>query len=121
MKVSKFKLSKYYEHILTDYISYHDLHPNTRGDIIWVARKFFAWLVEGDCLDLESVKADHISKLMVRLDRAKPELDRRIFVGKSVRQVQLLLELFLQILLSWSCQTEHFQVQVRIRYLRRLP
>jgi len=41
--VSKFKLNDYYQQLLDEYIAAHsDMHSNTRGDMIWVTKKFFA-------------------------------------------------------------------------------
>jgi len=39
-KISKYKLNKYYEVLLDKYISNFNIHPNTRDDVTWVARKF---------------------------------------------------------------------------------
>ena len=39
-KVSKFKLNAYFESILSEFLSQEQWHPNTRGDVTWVARNF---------------------------------------------------------------------------------
>jgi integrase len=64
-KVSKFKLNDYFDEILHDYIVYKDMHPNTRGDVIWIARKFFAWLIKRGHSALETVNAGDIQAFMV--------------------------------------------------------
>lgn len=39
-KVSKFKLNEQHETLLKDYMAAQQLHPNTRGDVIWAIRKY---------------------------------------------------------------------------------
>ena len=64
-KVSKFKLNDYYDSLLDDYITHNELHPNTRGDVIWVARKFFSWLVKEGHSTIESISATEIQSFLV--------------------------------------------------------
>jgi len=64
-RISKFKLNDYYEKLLDNYIGYNNLHPNTRGDVIWITRKFFAWLIQNGYESLENVSAETIQKFMI--------------------------------------------------------
>lgn len=64
-KVSKFKLNTYYEKIIADFIASADFHPNTRGDITWIARKYFAWLIGEGWHTLKGVGAAEVQKFLV--------------------------------------------------------
>ena len=54
-RISRFKLNEYYDSIVTEYMGSAIWHPNTRGDIIWVAKKFFAWLINEERETLKGV------------------------------------------------------------------
>jgi integrase len=62
---TSFKSGDYYEQLLDEYIAYADLHQNTQGDVIWVARRFFARLVQENHHTLERVTADEIQGFIV--------------------------------------------------------
>jgi len=64
-KVSKFKLNAYFEGILSEFLSQKQWNPNTCGDVTWVARKFFAWLIFDGHKDLAGVGADEIQRFMI--------------------------------------------------------
>ena len=68
-KVSKFRLNDYYENLLNDLLSSRDFHPNTRGDVIWVCRKYFAWLLGEGYADLVATSTAHIRGFMVFCSR----------------------------------------------------
>ena len=57
---SRYKFNEYYEKLLAEFSASERFHPNTLGDIIWVCRKFFAWLWENGHPDLTNVGADEI-------------------------------------------------------------
>lgn len=82
-KVSKFKLNDYYETILSDYIADNEMHPNTRGDVIWIARKFFAWLIKNGCPTLETITAAEIQAFVIHCSAH--------MASSSVHNVQLYL------------------------------
>jgi len=63
-KTSKFKLNAYYEDLLTEFLSANDFHPNTQGDIVWVARKYFAWLIMENHSTLSYVGVNEIQGFM---------------------------------------------------------
>jgi len=64
-KASKFKLNPYYEKLIENFLSASNFHPNTRGDIIWIARKYFAWLIKEGKNDLRYVSATEIQGFLV--------------------------------------------------------
>jgi integrase len=65
-KVSKFKLTAHYEKVLEQFLGANkDFHHNTRGDIIWVAKKYFAWLAENGCDDIRAAGAKEIQRFMI--------------------------------------------------------
>ena len=64
-KGSMYELNGYYDDLLGEYLDSDEFHPNTRGDVIWVARSFFAWLVQEGHENLERVTAADIQRYMV--------------------------------------------------------
>ena len=68
-KVSKFKLNKYFENIVSEFLSCNDFHQNTRGDIVWVARKYFAWLIQQGFNNLRNVGVDEVQGFMIYCSR----------------------------------------------------
>jgi len=81
VRVSKFKLNGYYERLLAEYTEHNDLHPNTRGDVVWIARSFFAWLVQKGHTDLENISATEIQAFVVHC--------AGLMTSNSMRNVQL--------------------------------
>jgi len=63
-KVSKFRLNEYYEKIIIDFLNASNYHPNTRGDVVWVSRKYFAWLIGEGYNDLVNVGASEIQNFI---------------------------------------------------------
>jgi integrase len=64
-RASKFVLNEYYEALLDDFLTQKDWHPNTRGDLTWITRKFFAWLLQEGYADLCGVGAQEIQRFMI--------------------------------------------------------
>jgi integrase len=64
-KPSRFVSNEYYENIMSKFINDRDWHSNTRNDVLWVARKFFFWLVQNGYKDLSNVGADQVMGFMV--------------------------------------------------------
>ena len=62
---SKYKFNEYYEKLLTDFSTSDKFHKNTLGDIVWVSRKFFAWLCEKGHHNLALVGADEIQNFVI--------------------------------------------------------
>jgi integrase len=68
-KVSKFTLNPYYEKIVEDFLISSDFHLNTQGDVAWVARKYFAWLISEGKHALKSVGAAEIQNFLVHCSK----------------------------------------------------
>ena len=64
-KGSMYEMNGYYAGLLDEYIGSNEFHPNTRGDVIWVVRSFFAWLVLAGYENLKRVAAPEIQRYMV--------------------------------------------------------
>lgn len=64
-RVSKFKLNKYFDKIIAEFLSRNDFHHNTRGDIVWVAKKYFAWLIQQGFNNLRNVGVSEIQGFMI--------------------------------------------------------
>lgn len=63
-KVSKFKLNDYYEGILADFLADNEFHLNTKGDIVWVAKKYFAWFIMEGHGVLDGVGVEEIQRFI---------------------------------------------------------
>jgi integrase len=68
-KVSKFKISPYYEKIIGDFLDASNFHSNTQGDIVWIARKYFAWLISEGKHTLKGVGATEIQNFLVHCSK----------------------------------------------------
>lgn len=68
-KVSKYKLNDYFEAVIAEFLSRNEFHHNTRGDIVWVSRKYFSWLIQQGYHDLSAVGADEIQQFMIYCSR----------------------------------------------------
>jgi len=64
-RISKYKLNTFYDLLLGEYTTSFDMHPNTRDDVAWVARKFFAWLIENNHETLENVSVHEIQDFII--------------------------------------------------------
>jgi len=64
-KGSMYEMNGYYARLLDEYLGSNEFHPNTRGDVIWVVRSFFAWLVLEGYENLKRVAAPEIQRYMV--------------------------------------------------------
>ena len=62
---SKYKSNAYYENLLKEFSESEDFHKNTLGDIVWVARRFFAWLCENGHSDLANVGSDELQRFVI--------------------------------------------------------
>jgi integrase len=62
---SRYQFNSFYEKLLAEFSASENFHKNTLGDIVWVTRKFFAWLCEGGHPDLVNVGADEIQKFVI--------------------------------------------------------
>jgi hypothetical protein len=45
-KGTSFKINSHYERLLNEYAADNEVSSKTRSDIIWIARKFFSWLIK---------------------------------------------------------------------------
>ena len=65
-RVSKFKLNPHYDRLLENFLQAEkDLHPNTRGDVVWIAKKYFAWLIENGHDDIHDTGVEEIQRFMI--------------------------------------------------------
>ncbi len=65
LQVSKFELTKYYIETLTEYLSREIITPGTQKSAIWVARKYFAWLIQMGNYDFSNVGCNEIQQFMI--------------------------------------------------------
>lgn len=68
-KVSKFKLNERFEVALEGFLSWRPFHHNTKGDFVWVVRKYLAWLHQEGHRDVDTVTVKDISKFFYYCSR----------------------------------------------------
>jgi hypothetical protein len=64
-KGSMYKLNDYYEALLGEFLDSDAFHLNTCGDVVWVTRSFFSWLIQEGYENLERVTAAEIQRYVV--------------------------------------------------------
>lgn len=65
LHVPKSDLNKYYADILKEYLSSEIISPGTQKSAAWVAKKFFAWLIQMSQYNLNNVECNEIQQFMV--------------------------------------------------------
>lgn len=63
-KISKFKLNERFETVLEGFLSWRPFHHNTKGDFVWVVRKYLSWLQQEGHRDVNTVTVRDISKFV---------------------------------------------------------
>jgi integrase len=81
---SRYQFNECYEKLLAEFSASEKFHPNTLGDIVWVCRKFFAWLCENGYPDLKEVGADEMQRFVIECSNAMQ--------SNSVHNVKLYLK-----------------------------
>jgi len=81
---SRYQFNEYYETLLAEFSASEKFHPNTLGDIVWVCRKFFAWLCENGYPNLKEVGADEIQRFVIECSNSMK--------SNSVHNVKLYLK-----------------------------
>lgn len=64
-KLSKFVLNDEYEKTLAGFLSHYKLHHNTRGDFIWVIRKYLSYLQLEGCDKISRITTNDLTKFIV--------------------------------------------------------
>jgi len=64
-KPSKFVLNEYYEQILADFVPGEKVSSKAKSDITWIARKYFAWLIQEGHEDLTHVGVGEVQRFMI--------------------------------------------------------
>jgi integrase len=81
---SRYQFNEYYEMLLAEFSASEKFHPNTLGDIVWVCRKFFAWLCKNSYPNLKEVGADEIQRFVIECSNSMK--------SNSVHNVKLYLK-----------------------------
>lgn len=68
-RVSKYALNNYFEKIVHDFLAASDYHQNTAGDVVWIARKYFSWLISEGHHDLCNVGAAEVQGFITHCSR----------------------------------------------------
>lgn len=62
---SKFKLNSYFQAVLDEFLSNVKFSPKGQSDAMWVARKYFAWLILEGHNDLGGIGAVEVQRFMI--------------------------------------------------------
>ena len=65
LRGSRYKLTSGFQRIVDNYIASGDFHPNTRNDMIWVANKYFAWLIQHGHEDMRRAGAAELQVFLL--------------------------------------------------------
>ncbi len=70
---TRYELDSYYMKLVNEFIASDDFHPNTAGDLEWVARRYFYWLWWNDIKDVGLANQEIIQKYLHNcLEEMKP-------------------------------------------------
>lgn len=61
---TRYELDAYYTGLVNEFITSDDFHPNTVGDLEWVARRYFHWLRERGITDIRQAEQEIIQKYL---------------------------------------------------------
>ncbi len=62
-------MNEYFETVIFEFLSCNDFHSNTLGDIVWVAKKYFSWLIQQGNQNLCDVGVDEVQRFMIYCSR----------------------------------------------------
>lgn len=61
---TRYELDAYYMGLTNEFLTSEDFHPNTVGDLEWVARRYFHWLMSQEITDIRQAEQDTIQKYL---------------------------------------------------------
>lgn len=61
---TRYELDAYYMGLTEEFLTSEDFHPNTAGDLEWVARRYFHWLLGQGITDIRQAEQDTIQKYL---------------------------------------------------------
>lgn len=109
-RASKFVLSKYYETLLNDFLTAGSWHQNTRGDLTWITRRFFSWLIQNGHNDLNGVGAQEIQCFMIHCSNH--------LRSSSVHNVKLYMKKLCRFLYECGCLPNSFEALLSFKVCR---
>lgn len=61
---TRYELDAYYTGLMDEFLASDDFHPNTAGDLEWVARRYFHWLRGQGITDIRQAEQETIQKYL---------------------------------------------------------
>lgn len=61
---SRYELDDYYTRLVREFLAGDHFHPNTAGDLEWVARRYFYWLQQEGITDIRQTNQETIQKYL---------------------------------------------------------
>lgn len=61
---SRYELDAYYMGLMDEFLASDDFHPNTAGDLEWVARRYFHWLQGQRIMDIRQTDQETIQEYL---------------------------------------------------------
>ena len=65
LRGSSYILTPEFQRIADNYIASGDFHPNTRNDMLWIANKYFAWLIQRGHEDMKRAGAGELQAFLI--------------------------------------------------------
>lgn len=65
LRGTRFVLNDTFEHLLVDYLSSRDFHPNTQDDVVWAIRRFLYYLEQIGHKTLRCITDEHVRKFLI--------------------------------------------------------
>lgn len=110
---SKFKLNDYFENVLNVYLDSGDFSIKGRSDAMWIAKKYFAWLITEGVDELSAVGVVEIQKFMIFCSHHMRTT--------SIHNVKLYMKKLCQFLYENGYQTSEFKGLLDFKVSRESP
>jgi integrase len=107
---SKFKLNGYFQTVLDEFLSAGAFSPKGKSDAMWVARKYFSWLIVEGQADLSCVGAVEVQHFMIYCGNHMK--------GTSVHNVKLYMKKLYHFLWTQGYSAENYEALFRFKVFR---
>jgi integrase len=103
-------LNEYYERIINDFLAVSHFNVNTKGDVVWIARKYFAWLISEGKHDLSCVGVEEVQGFLVHCSQ-------HMLIG-SIHNTKLFLKKLYRYLKDQNLSSQDFEELLSFKVIR---
>jgi integrase len=107
---SRFKLNSYFQTALDEFLSNTGLNPKSQSDAMWIARKYFSWLIIEGHDDLSDTGVTEVQRFMIYCSNHMK--------GTGVHNVKLYMKKLYRFLAERGYSTETFEALLNFRVSR---